>query len=165
MNLPAIRPASLADIPQMAVLLSASWHRTYDALMGEARVTKATARIHGETALIEAINDPKVIALIAEKGGVILGVAKAERRKAGELHIRSLHIVPKAQGTGLADRLMHAACNAMPEATRLTLDVLEGNDRAIAYYAKTGFSVLGRLNACGAELGVPTIVMEKRLEE
>lgn len=152
-----------ADIPALSDLLHGSWHRTYDGLMGRERVARATADIHDPEKLALEIADPAIITLVALDASGVSGVVKADRRANGELYIDRLHIAPEAFGTGLADSLVAAALTAMPDAKSLTLDVLEGNARAIAYYLKSGFEVEKQLNACNAILGVPTLLMRKTL--
>jgi GNAT superfamily N-acetyltransferase len=75
--------------------------------------------------------------------------------------LRSLYVVPEAWGTGVAQRLMEAALDAMRErgATEAILWVVEGNDRARRFYEREGWALDGEVRA--SQLG-PSEVRYRR---
>jgi ribosomal protein S18 acetylase RimI-like enzyme len=158
-----IQSAETADAGQISSLLHASWHRTYDALMGGERVAEASARTHDLAKLKNEIVNADIITLVALQEGNICGVIKADKRADGELYIDRLHLAPHAFASGLADQLITAAIAKMAGVRILTLDVLAGNERAIAYYKKVGFVETKLLPADGSIIGVPMLLMEKRI--
>jgi ribosomal protein S18 acetylase RimI-like enzyme len=160
-----IRRATPDNAAKISALLAGSWHRTYDDLMGIEQVNQMTALSHAPNKLADEINDPSIVTWIAIDGaGLVSGVVKIEKRKSSELYLDRLHIDPSAFGTGLADQLFNAALKAAGPHDSISLEVLEGNERAIAYYKKRGFSVTKTLDACGTALGVPTLLMTKSLK-
>ena len=157
-----IRAAQTADANAISQLLTGSWHRTYDAFMGVERVNEITASSHAPDVLVAEINDSSILTLVAvDQGGAVTGVVKIESRAAGELYLDRLHIAPEAFGTGLADQLLNAAIAASGPYETISLEVLAGNKRAIAFYLKRGFIETANLDACGTALSVPTLVMTK----
>ena len=157
-----IRTAQAGDANAISQFLTSSWHHTYDALMGVERVNEITSASHAPDILVAELNDPSVSTLVAvDKGGAVTGVVKIQNRAAGEIYLDRLHIAPDAFGTGLADQLLDAAITASGQYQTMSLEVLAGNQRAIAYYLKRGFVETAKLDACGTALGVPTLLMTK----
>ena len=161
-----IRAAQADDAKDISQLLTGSWHRTYDAFMGVERVNEITASLHAPDVLVAEINDSSILTLVAvDEGGTVTGVVKIEtrnkNRETGELYLDRLHIAPDAFGTGLADQLLNAAIAASGPYETISLEVLAGNKRAIAFYLKRGFIETANLDACGTALSVPTLVMTK----
>jgi GNAT superfamily N-acetyltransferase len=63
----------------------------------------------------------------------------------GSIEIISMWVAPVARGHGVGDALVNAAVEWAREqqASRLTLGVLEGNERAAAFYGRHGFIPVG----------------------
>jgi ribosomal protein S18 acetylase RimI-like enzyme len=89
---------------------------------------------------------------IAWRAGQPLGLCTAVRRQEGagtdsrpEWELLSMWVSPDLRGTGCADILVSAAARAVraESAEQLTLWVADGNDRARAFYLKTGFRPTG----------------------
>jgi ribosomal protein S18 acetylase RimI-like enzyme len=157
-----IRRATPDDAAKISALLAASWHRTYDDLMSIAEVNKMTSIAHAPDKLIAEINAPSIVTLVAvDENQLVQGVVKVEKRENAELYLDRLHIEPSAFGTGLADQLFNAAIKAAGPHESISLEVLQGNDRAIGFYVKRGFSVTKTLDASGTALGVPTLLMTR----
>jgi ribosomal protein S18 acetylase RimI-like enzyme len=157
-----IRPATPKDAAKISALLAASWHRTYNDLMGVEQVNELTSVAHAPDKLIAEICDPSIITLVAiDENPLVQGVVKVEKRENSELYLDRLHIQPSDFGTGLADQLFNAALKAAGPHQNISLEVLQGNDRAIGFYVKRGFSVTKTLDANGTALGVPTLLMTR----
>jgi ribosomal protein S18 acetylase RimI-like enzyme len=157
-----IRRATPDEAAKISALLAGSWHRTYDDLMGVEQVNHMTAISHAPDKLIAEINDPSIVTLVAvDENQLVQGVVKVEKRENFELYLDRLHIEPSAFGTGLADKLFNAALETAGPHECISLEVLGGNERAIAYYKKRGFSVTKTLDASGTALGVPTLLMTR----
>ncbi len=60
-----IRPVATVDLAELSALLVETWHATYDALYGAARVTEITGRWHSVEALAAGLQRPKSIDLVA----------------------------------------------------------------------------------------------------
>lgn len=61
----------------------------------------------------------------------------------GDVELKRIYLLSRFHGSGIAPALMDAAVAAAGDAERLLLGVYNGNARAIAFYRKHGFSVIG----------------------
>ena len=158
-----IRHMVAEDAEAVSRLLKLSWTSTYGPLMGEARAAQSSARIHRPEMLAAELGREGAVSFVAETTGpTIAGYAYAYR-DGDVVDLDRLHVEPGHHGTGLAADLLHAVLAAFVGDRQIALEVLEGNDRAIAFYAKHGFSVAERRGACGGIEGVPTLVMRRAL--
>lgn len=98
------------------------------------------------------ISDPETYILLAEVNHTIVGFVQAGkmglpidtgRRAARE--IKRLYVTEVAKGTGIAQALMDASTQWAREegAQDLYLGVFSQNARAIAFYTRNGFSIVG----------------------
>ncbi|TIU03033.1 MAG: GNAT family N-acetyltransferase, partial [Mesorhizobium sp.] len=66
-------------------------------------------------------------------------------------------------GTGLAADMLHAVLAAHSGIPSIALEVIEGNDRAIAFYRKHGFEVVERRPASHGVEGHASFIMRRLL--
>lgn len=158
-----IRRTRADDVSDVAALVAGSWRRTYAPLMGEERAVSSSADRHLPQEFLKEIDDRRYASFVAAADdGTIVGHAMAERLVDGDVWLERLHIEPAHFGSGLAADLLHATIAAFTgEANLMSLEVLEGNHRAVAFYRKQGFEVAERKDACGGIEGVPTLVMKR----
>jgi ribosomal protein S18 acetylase RimI-like enzyme len=78
-------------------------------------------------------------------GDAIVGLATGLDRGADGWHLVGMWVSPKLRGSGVADRLVGAVCDAARQsgATSVTLWVTEVNGRARAFYRRLGFVPTG----------------------
>ena len=82
------------------------------------------------------------MSFVAERAdGSIAGYAMAEL-KDGDVMLDRLHVDNSEFGSGLAADLLHTVLAAHAGMPSIGLEVLEGNDRALAFYGKHGFEVV-----------------------
>lgn len=95
---------------------------------------------------------PSAITLVAAEGKEIVGFVIADRfhsrrwsRTMGR--IITIDVLPKAQGTGVGDKMLTAAEEKLREAgcEYISLEVAVDNSRALRFYKKHGYSVLKTL--------------------
>lgn len=102
------------------------------------------------------IDDPNIIVLLAEASGdqqrrIIAYMVIARRNShpalsaSGPAEFRKLYLHPEAHGTGLSSALLHCALSMLnAEGPRpIWLTTFSGNSRAIAFYKKWGFEIVG----------------------
>jgi ribosomal protein S18 acetylase RimI-like enzyme len=156
-----IRHMSEADAAAAAALIHASWISTYGPLMGADRAAQESERKHQPDMIAADLTRPHSESFVAEASdGRIVGYAYAKVVK-GALWLDRLHVHPAHRGSGLARGLLHAViANYIGEAT-ISLEVIKGNDRAIRFYEREGFSVTEERDACGGIGGVPTLIMRR----
>lgn len=162
-RLATIRHMSEDDAEAVSVLLRASWDTTYTSLMGAEKVKVQNDGMHDPVSIAADLRRPHSEAFVAVTGdGVVVGHAYATVRK-GVLWLDRLHVAPDHQGTGLAAGLLQAVMVNYVGEPAISLEVIEGNDRAIRFYEKHGFDVIEHNSACGSIQGVPTLVMRRPL--
>jgi len=116
------------------------------------------------------LTDPAQTTFLAVDGAAIVGYAQLRRgggpwppdvrwtsapRTAACAELARLYVAPAAHGSGLAARLLDATCAAARAggARVLWLCAWQGNARALAFYRKHGFAVVGTGTfAMGAEV-------------
>ena len=74
-----------------------------------------------------------------------------------------LHIEAQEFGGGVAVDLLHAVLAAHAGIPSIALEVIEGNDRAIAFYRKHGFEVVERRPAAHGVGGHASLIMRRML--
>ena len=157
-----IRPATVADAPQIARIHIASWREAHagvvpaDYLAGldveaRTRAWQDVLRDAGEQGTVTSVQ-------VAEDEGELVGFvsvvpSRDEDAERNTLEIATLYIVPGRWGHGVARELMRAALADVPEAP-VTLWVLAANERARHFYRRHGFAADGveRLDEFGGEM-------------
>ena len=158
-----IRAMTENDIPAASRLLGESWRRTYGPIMGEETAVRTSNEHHAPARLATELANPDVMSFVAERpDGVIVGYAKAEL-KDGDVVLDRLHIDRSEFGSGLGTDLLHAVLAAHAGMPSIALEVLEGNDRAIAFYRKHGFEIVERRPACHGVEGHSSFLMRRLL--
>jgi ribosomal protein S18 acetylase RimI-like enzyme len=161
MALTTIRHARMGDLPAVSALLAETWHATYDALYGPARVAALTRRWHAAEALAREVDAPDRRLLVAERAERIVGTASV-RLTGDAVRLDRLYVLPEAQGHGLGAELLGAALGAFPDAARMSLEVEPANAGAIRFYERHGFRVTGRTADCaGTGDGIPAVMMSR----
>jgi ribosomal protein S18 acetylase RimI-like enzyme len=97
------------------------------------------------------LSDPARVTFFAEQDGMLVGYAQVHRRDApdvagvtGGLELVRLYVDRSAHGRGVAQELMRAVESiARQQGQPIWLGVWEHNPRAIAFYRKCGFSIVG----------------------
>lgn len=139
-----IRAMADQDIPAVSRLLANSWRRTYGPIVGEETAIRISGENHAPDRLVAELADNDMMSFVAERSdGSIAGYAMAEL-KDGDIKLDRLHVDKSEFGTGVAVDVLHAVLAAHAGMPSIALEVLEGNDRALAFYRKHGFEVVER---------------------
>ena len=139
-----VRTAGANDLAAIRTLLVETWHATYDAIFGAARVTEITDAWHSIKALKARLERPHSEFIVADDGKTLGGMAYAESDADGKtIVLRQLYVRPDHQGRGIGGLLMDEILNAFPDAETVRLDVNEKNVRAVAFYQGYGFVQVG----------------------
>jgi ribosomal protein S18 acetylase RimI-like enzyme len=144
-----IRPVTPADVPGVRDVLVTTWHATYDATLGVDQVNAITAAWHGQEALERQCHTPGAAFLLAEIDGRVVATAYAKPRREKGIELSQLYVHPDAQARGLGSRLLAAVLAPFPKGTTIRLEVEPRNTRAIAFYERAGFRVIGQADDCG----------------
>jgi ribosomal protein S18 acetylase RimI-like enzyme len=158
-----VRTASKRDLKAVQALLAETWHATYDAIYGKARVDDITATWHSMAALEERLEAPLSEFLVADDGTTIGGVAYAMAVDEGKtVMLRQLCVRPDCQGRGIGGLLLDEIEGCFPDADKVRLEVEEANAKAIAFYLAQGFAKIGRTESCGRpDSGIAADIYER----
>ncbi len=80
-------------------------------------------------------------------------------------YVDRLHVDPDMKGRGTGRALLAYLESQLFAGTRCWLDVLLGNDAAMGFYEKLGYTETGRTDACGGLAGIPAVIYEKTIAE
>ncbi|RRH88910.1 GNAT family N-acetyltransferase [Mesorhizobium tamadayense] len=159
-----IRPMTKNDLAAVSRLLGQSWRRTYAPIMGEENTARLSDERHAPEKLAAELDDDDKMSFVAERtDGSIAGYAMAEMGEHGDVMLDRLHVEPEEFGSGLAVDLLHAVLAAHAGIPSIALEVIEGNDRAIAFYRKHGFEVAERRTAAHGVGGHASLIMRRLL--
>ncbi|TPN76688.1 GNAT family N-acetyltransferase [Mesorhizobium sp. CU2] len=159
-----IRAMTRNDLGDVSRLLGASWRRTYSPIMGAENTARLSDERHAPDALAAEIDDEDKMSFVVERGdGSIAGYAMAAMDRHGDVMLERLHIEPSEFGGGLAVDLLHAVLAAHAGIPSIALEVIEGNDRAIAFCRKHGFEVVERREAAHGVGGHASLIMRRLL--
>jgi ribosomal protein S18 acetylase RimI-like enzyme len=137
---PRIRPVETRDLDAVRRVFVDTWHHTYDAVLGAARVTEITDDWHSIASLRAAIGRADRAFLLVEEGGAI--VAAGSARRAGDVvRVGRLYVLPGRQGTGFGTTLLEALVDALLPGACVELEVAVTNTRAITFYESRGFTL------------------------
>ncbi len=137
-----VRPFVDADLERIAWVHSRSRQAAYDGLVPAdalAEVTpEAQLEVWRERLLLGAT------LLVGERDDEVLGFAALLETDEGT-ELNAIHLLPEAIGTGLGAELMEAVIETARSRGRRTLHlfVLDDNERAQAFYRRTGWRLVG----------------------
>ncbi|PTE08543.1 GNAT family N-acetyltransferase [Mesorhizobium helmanticense] len=159
-----IRAMTEQDVPAVSRLLGESWRRTYSPILGAETTTRLSDDKHAPERLAAELADDNKMSFVAERtDGSIAGYAMAKMDATGDVMLDRLHIDKREFGTGLAADMLHAVLAAHAGIPSIALEVIEGNDRAIAFYRKHGFEVVERKAASHGAEGHSSFIMRRIL--
>ncbi|RJT38436.1 GNAT family N-acetyltransferase [Mesorhizobium waimense] len=159
-----IRTASERDLAAVRALLVETWHATYDAIYGVARVTEITDDWHSIASLKARLTRPNSEFLVADDGKRIGGMAfAAATTEPKVILLNQLYVRPSCQRQGIGRALLDEVEASFPEAHTLRLEVEEANVAAITFYRAQGFSSVGKTADCGGGSGLPALIFEKTI--
>jgi ribosomal protein S18 acetylase RimI-like enzyme len=159
-----VRTAGERDLDAIRAVLVETWHATYDAIYGAAKVTEITDEWHSIASLKARLIKPNSDFLVADDGKRIGGMAFAESTDGGKLVVlRQLYVLPNLQGRGIGGMLLDEIIESFPEANAIRLEVEAQNTRAIAFYEANGFVRSGDAGEHTGPSGEPTVVYRRPL--
>ncbi len=145
------RLATPADGPAAAAMGRRCFVETFGAHFDPDDLALHLDRMFGPAGLPAELADPSVRVMLAEENGAVAAYLKLvpmtlpTDHPPGALEIKQLYVLEPWQGAGVAAALMDWAIGAAREqgAPALFLSVWEHGARAIAFYKRRGFTVVG----------------------
>lgn len=147
-----IRPAKSSDAASLAAIAELTFRETFAVDNSEENINLHCAQKFSAEMQGEEISDPQMTTLLAEVAGELVGFAQLRLTHAtasvkgdrpAELH--RIYVSSEWHGRGVANELMRAvrAAAARAKCDCIWLGVWERNLKAIAFYRKCGFAVVG----------------------
>ncbi|RVA45493.1 GNAT family N-acetyltransferase, partial [Mesorhizobium sp. M7A.F.Ca.CA.004.09.1.2] len=102
-----VRTAGERDLAAVRTLLVETWHATYDAIYGAAKVTEITDEWHSVASLRSRLTRPNSEFLVADDGKRIGGMAfAAATADAKIILLNQLYVHPDCQRRGIRQALL-----------------------------------------------------------
>lgn len=140
------------DAPALAAFAERTFVETFGPHNDPRDMEAFVERTYGVAQQTAELTDPGVITLLAHRDARLMAFAQIRRHvpppcvsDATSIELRRFYVDGPAQGTGVAQLLMAAVLDAARElgGRNVWLGVWERNPRAIAFYRKCGFTVVG----------------------
>ena len=149
-----VRACTEADAAALAVIGAATFLEAFAGIVPGDAILAHCARNHLPAAYTALLAQPQTRAWLVEvdPGAAPVGYAllttphfPAALLQAGDAELRRIYLFSRFHGAGAGQRLMDAALTTARErgAKRLLLGVHPQNHRALAFYRRNGFAVIG----------------------
>ena len=139
----SVKASTSDDIAELIPFINASWVRTYAPLIGEEVARKLAEDKHTEALFAREIAAADAISLVAkDSDGKIGGHIGGFENAPNSIYVDRFHVAPAFHGSGVAMALIDESVKILANSyTKIELTVLEGNERAMAFYLKAGFKI------------------------
>ncbi len=158
-----IREMTAEDAEDVSRLYASSWATTYGPLLGDTELRKQIGKRFTPSLQQAEAEDPDIITLVATENGEIVGASLSKMDSRNQAWLDRLHLQPGYFGTGLATDLLHATIAKHTGLQTIALKVLKGNERAIGFYEKHGFSITDEIANDATVGGVDSVVMTRTI--
>ncbi len=151
-----VRGAGTDDAPRLSLVSDATFLETFaHEIPGSAMLAHCETK-HAPEYLASLI-EGGAKAWLAEIDGAPIGYAmlipapELDAAQTGDVELKKIYVLSRFQGTGTAQRLLAEVLRAAAGNKRLLLGVKDDNHRAIAFYKRQRFEVIGtrRFNVGG----------------
>ena len=144
----AIRPACAGDAERLSLVSDATFLETFaHEIPGDAMLVHCQTKHAPE--FLAGLIAGGAKAWLAEISGTPIGYAllipnpELDVATSGDVELKKIYVLSRFQGTGTAQRLFAEVLSAAKGSNRLLLGVKDDNHRAIAFYKRQGFEVIG----------------------
>ena len=150
--MPALRLALPGDAPSLAVLAERTFRDTFGARNSPENMDLHCERNFGPEIQLREIGERGIVTTLADEAGRLVGFSQLRLPRpspavaaAVPVELNRIYVVAEWQGRGVARALMERALADARRAgcDRLWLGVWEHNPKAMAFYRKLGFEVVG----------------------
>ncbi|KQM22152.1 GNAT family N-acetyltransferase [Novosphingobium sp. Leaf2] len=144
-----IRPAGPDDADALALVGAATFLESFAGVVdGAALVTHCLHQHSAGAYRAYFAKGAKAWLAQIEPGGAPVGYAlscapELDHARPGDVELKRIYLLSRFQGTPIAGALMRAALDEAQGHARLLLGVKADNHRALAFYAKHGFTPIG----------------------
>jgi ribosomal protein S18 acetylase RimI-like enzyme len=147
-----VRRATYEDAASLALVGGATFLDAFAGLIDGRDIVEHCVRQHSAGVYESWLSSPDAALWLADarNGGAPVGYAVLDNpqltiAEPGDLEVKRIYVLSRFHGTGVGSRLMTAALDEARRrgATRALLGVYSENRRALAFYAKYGFTRVG----------------------
>ena len=151
-RLTAIRRATPGDAASLAVLAARTFRDAFERQNTPEDMALYLATNYGPARQAAELRDENIVTLVADAGDALAGYAQLREGTAPEcvlaaspIELWRFYVERAWHGQGLAQELMASSLEAAAErgAATIWLAVWERNERALAFYRKCGFEIVG----------------------
>jgi diamine N-acetyltransferase len=149
----AVRPAQATDAPALAVLAERTFRDAFESRNSPENMDLHCAKYFGTDIQAREIADRTIVSMVAEEAGRLVGYSQLRLSQPSDsvraerpAELWRIYVSREWQGQGIAQALMKDALRKAAGAGSdcLWLGVWEHNPKAIAFYRKFGFEVVGQ---------------------
>jgi GNAT superfamily N-acetyltransferase len=147
----SFRNAQPDDAEQITKLYKTTWLATYP--NNEYGVTRedieAKVELFDSPEEVERVHDAiaqrneKVLQLVCEADGRIVAHSRLVKTDDGPNRLRTIYVLPEYHGAGIARQLIAEGLAWLGNDKAVSLEVAKYNARAIGFYEKYGFKIVG----------------------
>jgi ribosomal protein S18 acetylase RimI-like enzyme len=141
-----VRRWAPADLDQIGWVHSRSRQEAYAGLVPADALARVTPEQQATVwrARFASLPEPHA-GLVVEHDGVVVGFALAQLDPESGAELNAIHVLPDQQGTGAGQALMDVVIAAFCQwgVAEAHLHVIEGNERAQAFYRRNGWRLCG----------------------
>ncbi|MEH6636506.1 MAG: GNAT family N-acetyltransferase [Halioglobus sp.] len=147
-----IRYANPGDAASLAALAERTFRETFTGTTSARNMNLHCVQNFSDQIQLEEIISPRFITILAEAESELIAYAQLRLNSSVEVvnarqpsELYRLYVLHEQHGSGLANQVMQEALGAAAKAKSdyIWLGVWEQNPRAITFYKKYGFSVVG----------------------
>lgn len=140
-----IRPARLADVPEIRRVARRGWIEAYDEFLSKTIIEAELSTWYTPDAVETAIKDEEYPYFVAVDDETVVGYSKAVA-ETPIADLSTLYVSPDCWGAGVGTRLLDTVTDELESrgATALELTVFAENDGAIGFYESRGFERVGK---------------------
>ncbi len=164
-----VRSARLGDYGPAGAMLKRAWMATYADMLGVERARRFGRPAYRTSDLLlghfarRLGRLPGHDALVARRDGRLLGFATFSQDPDGEAVLWMLYVDPAAHGEGVGTHLLQSIVARCPQARTVRLEVLQKNDKAIAWYQRRGFEIFAMAQTALSGSDEPVFYMDRGL--
>jgi diamine N-acetyltransferase len=162
----SLETAGIDQIPVIQKIAKVTWPITFQEILSKKQVKYMLELMYSSSSLTDQMEQLHHRFFLAMEHGKVLGFISIEigfgSKKAIKIH--KLYLLPEAQGKGLGKIILQqiAELGFKNRSTRLILNVNKYNHKAIQFYEKWGFKIIGEeMIPIGAGYVMDDYIMEK----
>lgn len=142
------RIATADDRALINRIASEIWAHTYSHMMSGEQLDYMFEMMYAPENLLKAMTEDGQTFLIFSDGAKDIGYISYQTLAGNDFYLQKIYLLPSLQGRGDGRRMLEMLLAHLrevnPDAARLRLNVNRDNTRAIEFYRRNGFDIIGR---------------------